>query len=298
MTASAPAPPAAAPTGSPDRLATGLAANGDLRWVVVDIRESLEEARLRLDLSPLATVALGRALAGAVLVQRISLKVPMRLTLEISGDGPLGRVLAESRAAGSLRGLVGNPRVPNPDGEKLKIAPAIGRGTLTVVREGPRHRYSSQVELVSGELGDDLTHYLEQSEQIRSAVLLGVLLKPEGVAAAGGLVVEALPGTGEESLRRLEANIRSREGVSAVLDRGGPSALAEMIFDGFEQEVTEQLPLQYHCGCDRDRLLRQLLPLAASDLDELIGPDGRCEAVCAFCGERYLYDADELRITN
>ncbi len=283
------------PRGS--HLITGLAAHGDLRWVAVDLTTALEEARLRLDLSPIATVALGRALAGAVLVQRIALKTPTRLVLEISGDGPLGRVVAEASASGDMRGLVGNPRQPTP-AEGLRLAAAIGSGVLRVTREGPRKAYTSQVALVSGELGDDLTHYLEQSEQIRSAVLLGVLLRPDGVAAAGGLIVEALPGTEDERITQLETNLRQRDGVSVYLDRGGISALVDLVLDGFDREPLETVELRYRCGCTREGLQARLLPIARQDLTALLGPDGRCEAECAFCGERYVFDADELLSTH
>lgn len=278
-------------------LVTGLAARGDLRWVAVDLTDALEEARRRLDLSPIATVALGRALAGAVLVQRIALKTPTRLVLEVDGDGPLGKVMAEANTTGHLRGLVGNPQQPTPE-EGLRLAPAVGRGVLRVTREGPRKSYSSQVALVSGELGEDLTHYLEQSEQIRSAVLLGVLLRPDGVAAAGGLVVEALPGTEDLALAQLETNVRQRDGVSVYLDRGGISALVDMALDGFDREPLDTLELEYRCQCTRQGLRTQLLPIARQDPTALLGRDGRCEAVCAFCGERYVFAADELLSTH
>jgi molecular chaperone Hsp33 len=279
------------------RLQTGLGALGSLRWVAVDITSALEEARRRLDLSPIAAVALGRALAGAALVQRIVLKVPSRLVLEIVGDGSLGKIIAEANREGGLRGLVGNPQHPTPEAG-LKIAPLIGKGTLRVTREGSRRSYSSQVELVSGELGDDLTHYLEQSEQIRSAVLLGVLVRPEGIAAAGGLIVEALPGTDPEVIDRLERNISHREGVSVYLERGGLPALVEMALHGFDREPLDSLSLEYRCGCDREKLLHQLIPIATQELDALLDERGVCRAECAFCGEIYEYAAEELTETN
>jgi molecular chaperone Hsp33 len=247
--------------------------------------------------SLLAAVALGRALTAAVLLQRISFKVPSRLVLEISGDGPLGKVLAEADTAGALRGLVGKPQIPTPEDGRMKIAPAIGRGFLRVTREGEK-RYTSQVELVSGELGDDLTHFLEQSEQIRSAVLLGVLPRPLGIAAAGGLIVEALPGTEESVLQRIERNIRTLDGVSAALDRGGIDALLAKVLRGLDREVNEYLPLEYRCRCSRESLLGKLRPLAARDLASLIDETGKCLADCAYCGSQYLFSADELGATN
>ncbi len=189
---------------------------------------------------------------------------------------------------------MGNSKVATPEDGRLRIAPLIGRGTLRVIRgEGPDSR-TSHVALVSGELGDDFTHYLEQSQQIRSAVLLGVLPRPAGIAAAGGLVVEVLPGTDEEEVARLEENIRVLEGVSFQLEKGGVPALAQAVLEGLEREVVEREPLAYRCRCSRESLLEKLLPIAQREPQELLGEEGRCEAICAFCGARYVYTSEEL----
>lgn len=280
------------------QLVTGLAGLGTLRWVAADTTLALEEARRRHDLSPIAAVALGRALTGAALLQRISLKQPSSLVLEIRGDGPLGQVLAEVDNSGRLRGMVGNAKIETPADGEMRIAEAVGSGTLRVTREERGGRYTSQVELVSGELGDDLTHYLEQSEQIRSAVLLGVLPQPTGIGVAGGLIVEALPGTEDDIIRRLEERIAALEGVSACLGKGGLAGLVEAVLDDFDREVLERQPLGFDCRCDRDSLLHQLRSLAREDLASVVGSDGKCEAVCAFCGERYLFDEDELKLIH
>ncbi len=286
------------PNAETGRLEVGLAAAGTLRWVAVDATTALEEARQRLDLSPISAVALGRALTGAALLRRIFLKVPSRVLLEIRGDGALGQILAESDEAGALRGMVSNPRVETPADGAMRIAPFVGTGALRVTRQDGRSRYSGEVELVSGELGDDLTHYLQQSEQIRSAVLLGVLPKSTGIAAAGGLIVEALPGTGDEVMGQLESNIRSIEGVSYLLDSGGVPALERAVLEGLEREVLERQPIEYRCRCDRESLLEKLRPLAHRDLEALLDEDGRCEATCAFCNARYLFSAEELTEAN
>ncbi|MCP4203487.1 MAG: Hsp33 family molecular chaperone HslO [bacterium] len=280
----------------PSRLEIGLAGEGTFRWVAADLTLPLEEARRCLDLSPLASVALGRALVGAVLLQRFSFKVPARLILEVHGDGPLGSVRAEAEHTGKVRGTVGNPRVEGRDGG-FRIAGALGEGSLFVTREttGVRaRRYTSQVSLVSGELGDDLTHYLEQSEQIRSAVLLGVLPTATGIGAAGGLIVEALPGTEEDALSSLERNICSLEGVSGHLKTGGVSRLLAATFQGFDLEHLGHHDLEYSCPCDRSRLLGYLRALDREALEDLAEKDGRCEAVCSFCGNRYIYRQAEL----
>jgi molecular chaperone Hsp33 len=288
-------PAVGAPTSTSGAgLVAGLAARGSLRWVVVDLTLPLEEVRRRLDLSPISSVALGRALAGVALLRRVALKVPAKMTLAVDGDGPLGRVVAEA-VSGAVRGLVGNPRVATPEDGSLDLAPFVGRGSLQVSRETGDRRYSSQVELVSGEIGDDLVHYLEQSEQIRSAVLLGVLPRPTGIAAAGGLIVEALPGTPEEVVESLEENLRTLEGVSRRLERGGLGGLQHAVLSGFDVEVLETAPLAYRCSCDRGRLRAQLAALPADDLESLFAEAPTCRAECAYCGQRYEFAADELR---
>jgi molecular chaperone Hsp33 len=276
------------------RLEAGLAAAGSLRWAAVDLGLPLEEARRRLDLSPVSAVALGRSLTAAALIQRISLKSPARIVLEVLGDGPLGKVIAEADHEGGVRGMVSNPRVPTPEDGQMKIAPLLGRGRLRVTREIGSRRYSSQVSLVSGELADDVTHFLEQSEQVRSAILLGVLPRPSGIAAAGGLAVEALPGTDDEIVEALEENIRSVRGVSRLLDEGGIAALIGRVLCTFEPELREERTLEYRCRCSRESLLSQILPLAQRDPEALLAGTDHCEAICAFCGDRYLFTRGEL----
>lgn len=276
------------------RLELGLAAAGDLRWAVVELANVLEEARIRLDLSPVAAVALGRSLSAAALLLRFTAKVPSRLWLEVEGDGPLGRIIADVDSEGRMRGRVGAPQLPTPEDGDLAIGWAVGQGLLRVSQEIRGKRYTSQVALRSGEIGKDLTHFLEQSEQIHSAVLLGVLPRPTGIAAAGGLIVEALPGVREDTLSQLEANIGALGGVSAYLDQGGLEALADAVLSGFDREAKESHPLIYACRCSRDSLLAQLGGLGAAEIDAVIAEDGYCHAICDFCGDRHRFSREEL----
>jgi len=278
-------------------LELGLAGDGAFRWAVADITDVMEEARDRFDLWPVPAAALGRCLAGAALLQRLATKSPSRLLLEVRGNGPILRVLAEADAEGNLRGLVGDPRVQVPDwpGGKLGVGRAVGKGYLRVIREYEGgNSYQSQVELVSGEIGEDVAFYLSQSEQIRSAVLLGVLGKPSGVAAAGGMVVEVMPGAPEEAIARLESNIAAIRGVSHLLEEGGAGNVVERVLAGFDREVKEVRPLRYRCRCSRERLLNHLVLLPAADRDYLRAEDGAIEADCAFCGVRYRFAPEEL----
>ncbi len=284
--------PAAAALDGELRL--GVAASGDLRWAAVDVAGPLEVARHRLDLAPLPAVALGRALAAATLLLRFTSKSAARMLVEVLGDGPLGKIVAEADSQGRLRGRVAEPRLPTPKGEGMAIGQAVGKGILRITREGERGRYTSQVELVSGELGRDLVHYLEQSQQIHSAALLGVLPRPTGIAAAGGVLIEAFPGTPEETLARLERNIAALEGVSSELVDGGIAALNEVVLDGFDREELERHRLTYSCRCNREALLAQLRQLSTADIESIIDDSGTCAAECAFCGAVYRYLSDEL----
>lgn len=280
------------------RLLLGLTDEG-LRWAVADVGGPIEVARKRLDLSPIAAVAFGRVMSAATLLLRFTTKNPGRLSIDVTGDGALGRVMGEVASDGALRGLVGNAHVPTPENGGLDVGWAIGKGLFRVTRERPSgQRYSSQVELTDGEIGSDLAHYLRQSEQIRSAALVGVMLNRDGVAAAGGLLVEALPGTPDEAISRVESNIAGLGGISARLAEGGALALVGGVLDGIDHEPTETHRLEYRCRCSADNLEARLAELPPQDLDAITEDDGTIAADCAFCGERYIYPRERLSPAN
>jgi molecular chaperone Hsp33 len=279
------------------RLELGLAGGGALRWGLADLTDVVQEARDRRDLGPVATAALGRSMAGAALLLRLATKTPSRLVLEVRGDGPILRVLAEADKDGNLRGLVGDERVdvPHYDNGKLAVGRAVGKGFLRVLRElDGGGGYHSQVELVSGEIGDDVAHYLAQSEQTRSAVLLGVLGKPSGVAAAGGMIVEVLPGAGDAMIDKLEKNIAGIRGISELLEQGGTEHVVETVLAGLDREVKEVSALRYRCRCSRERLLQHLVMLTGEDREYLRREDGTIDADCVFCGTHYLFTPEDL----
>jgi molecular chaperone Hsp33 len=283
--------------GRTGELVLGLAADRHLRWAAVELTGVAEEARRRHDLSPVAAAALGRALAGSVLLQRLLARSCRRLTVTLAGDGPLGRVVAEADHRGNLRGRVGNPAADVPRGAngRLTVAAAVGRGQLKVFRElADGTSWESQVELVTGEIGLDLAHFLERSEQVQSAVLVGVLEGPEGVRAAGGMVVEALPGAPAEALTRLEDNLGALPGVSRLLEAGSVAGLLDAVLAGLGREAAERSEVRFRCSCRRDVLLPKLVALTAEERDELADERGLIEAQCAFCGVRYVFSRGEL----
>jgi molecular chaperone Hsp33 len=280
------------------RLQVGLAGEGHLRWAVADLTSVVQEAQARRDLGPVATAALGRSMAGAALLLRLASKTPSRLTIDIRGDGPILRVIAEADDEGNLRGLVGETHVdvPHWDNMKLAVGRAVGNGFLCVRRDFPGgHSYQSHVELVSGEIGDDLIYYLQQSQQTDTAVvLLGVLGRPSGVVAAGGMIVEALPGAPESVVEALGRNASGLPGITDLLETGGLPHVVDTVLSGLDREVKEVSALRYRCRCGREKYLRQLLLLPAEDRDYLAAEDGSIETDCVFCGARYVYRPEEL----
>jgi molecular chaperone Hsp33 len=279
------------------QLILGVAGDLELRWAAADVLAAAEEARHRHDLSPIAATALGRALAGAALLRALATRACRRLTLTVAGDGPLGRIVAEADSDGNLRGMVGEPRIDlptRPDG-KLRIGEAVGQGMLRVHRElADGTTWESQVALVNGEIGLDLAHFLEQSEQTESAVLVGVLSGPEGLRAAGGLIVEVIPGAGDRALRLVEENLARIGSVSRHLATGGPPALVRGVLSGLEIEERERSPLRFRCSCRRDELAARIAALSSAERESIADEEGRVVAQCAFCGAAYVFDQEEV----
>ena len=286
------------PTDEADQgvLRLGIAGDGDLRWAVADISRPLEAMRSRLDLSPTAAVALGRALAASSLLLRFSTKYPGRLRLEIDGDGPLGRLYAETDSEGRLRGLVGEPQFPGFDEGRLEIGRAVGDGMMRVTQEfaGRREPWVSQTKLVDGEIGNDLVHFLLQSQQIRSAALLSVKPGPAGILAAGGLLVEAFPEADDDAVSRLEKNIAALPAIGELLDGGGSEALLDAALDGLGREELESYALSYACDCSRESLLDRLRTLPESDLADIGDDEGKAILECAYCQGEIVFSVAEL----
>lgn len=281
---------------APGRLRQGIAGEGDFRWVAVELQGPLERMRRRFDLSPLAAVALGRSLTAAALLLRFLTRQKGRIRLEIKGDGALGEIIAEVDSNGMVRGIVGNLQCSSDDGG-LEVGKAVGKGIFRVTQEWHGNRpHVAQVALVNGEIGTDLVHYLEQSEQIHSAALIGVLPIAEGIGAAGGFLIEALPGADENRLQRLETNIAALSSVSHLLREGGVEALQTAILAGLDVEELGSEGLFYGCECSRQDLLQRLLTLPGEDLETLWEETGTCEVVCSLCNGSFHFSEDELKI--
>jgi len=274
-----------------------MAEGGDFRIIAAQTTRTVETARQLLDLAPVATDALGRALTGSLLLARLLDKNVKHqyVTLRLEGDGPLGVIIAEANVAGAARGYVANPV---PEDASLDVARAIGRGMLTVVRGTPPagRPYTSQLTLEGGGVAQDLTRYLAGSEQISSAVLLGVLNRREGVAAAGGIIVQSFPHASEESIDRIEKRIKEAPPLSTLLDKMAIEDVVATVFEGCTYKQIDSsfnVPLSYSCTCSPERALAPLALFSPDELGEMI-EQGGTEVVCQFCGRKYRFAKDDL----
>ncbi|MEA5421283.1 Hsp33 family molecular chaperone HslO [Spirulina sp. CCNP1310] len=284
-----------------DQLIRATAANGGIRAVGVISTRLTEEARQRHHLSYVATAALGRAMAASLLLAS-SMKQPQsRVNLRIRSDGPLGGLLVDGGLDGTVRGYVINPQVelpPNAKG-KLDVGGAMGQGFLYVVRDvGYGYPYSSTVELISGEVGEDVAHYLSTSEQTPSALLVGVFVGENGVTAAGGLLLQILPKAArDESLvELLESRLVGLTGFTPLLQAGQslPDIFQNLLGDLDLHIFPEVQMVRYQCDCSFDRALGALKLFGVQDLQDMLEKEGSAEATCHFCGEVYRADVAHL----
>lgn len=272
---------------APDRLAGALVEGRAVLVRAVATSAACEEARLAHGTSPTATAALGRALTAALLLGSL-LKGRQSVLLQWRGEGVLGPVVAEGRPDLTVRGYAGNPRADLPSrGGKLDVGGAVGcPGTLVVVKDlGLREPYVSTVPLRSGEMGEDLAYYLLTSEQIPSAVGLGVFVAPDrSVAAAGGLLVQALPGADEELTAQLAENMGRLGSITEVLRAGeGPEGLLARALEGIPFRPEQLGTPRFLCRCGPDRLDATLAALGPQEAQGLLDEEGEIRARCAFC---------------
>lgn len=259
---------------------------------------TVAEAQLRHGLYPVAAAALGRVLTVTALLGT-QLKTPQQVFVDVVGDGPIGHIKANADAEGRVRGYVTNPHVhlpPTPAG-KLDVGRAVGRGHLYVTRDlGLKEPYRGYVPLVSGEIGEDFAYYFLHSEQLPSLVAVGVLVDTDNtVRAAGGLIVQLLPGAGEHIAARLEAVAAQMPAVSTSVDRGiSAEGLIRLAADGLDVEVLEERPVRFECRCSRSRFEQALIALGQNELEDILREDGQAELVCHFCSAKYYFDRDQL----
>ncbi len=285
-----------------DQLIRATAADGGIRAVAAITTKLTEDARQRHKLSYVATAALGRAMTSGLLMASSMKRQGSRVNVRVKGDGPLGGLLVDAGLDGTVRGYVENPTVelpPNSAG-KLDVGGAIGNGYLYVVRDvGYGYPYSSTVELLSGEIGDDIAHYLVTSEQTPSALIVGVFVGASGVTAAGGLLLQVLPKAArDESLvATLESRMGSLTGFTPLLQAGKtlPEILQDLLGDIGLEILSDIQMLRFNCDCSFERALDALRMFGEDELQDMIIKDGGAEATCDFCGNVYHATGDNLK---
>lgn len=282
-----------------DKLIKALAYKNELRVYVVDATEMVAEAQRRHESWNTATAALGRAMIGATLLGA-TLKGEDKLTVRIDGDGPIGYIVVDSNGAGETKGYIHNPKVSlelNGNG-KLDVRGAVGtNGLLTVSKDlGMREPFVGQVPLVSGELGEDFTYYMANSEQVPSAIGLSVLVNPdESVKAAGGFMIQVLPNASEETIEKVEETIADLPLVSHLMDKGEtPEQILERLVGVEDTLLLEEMPVSFRCDCSKERFGNAMVSLGAQEIQKMIDEDHGAQAVCHFCRTTYQFNEEEL----
>ena len=283
-----------------DQLVRAITKDGMVKATAVSTRELTERARQIHRTLPVATAALGRTLAAASMLGNALKGEGASVTLQVRGGGPLGNILVVSDNEGNVRGTVDNPGVDiplRPDG-KLNVGAAVGTdGTLTVIRDlKMKEPYVGSVELLSGEIADDLASYFVESEQIPSACGLGVLVdRDQSVRCAGGYLIQLLPGADEDTIIKVEGGVLAAGAVTGMLDANpDPEAMLRTLLSDFEVEILEKTSIEYRCDCSRDRMERALISLGPDELRSLIEEQGTADLSCRFCDKTQHFDKGEL----
>lgn len=287
---------------STNYLVRATALDDRVRAFALDGTELVGELQRRHGMYPVPTAAVGRTAMGALLLAAASLKKDEQvLTVEVNGGGPIGRILCTANGVGEVRGLASNPHVhaDSVAPGKLNVAGVVGSsGYLSVTKDlGLRDSYRGTVELNSGEIGDDLAFYLVRSEQIPSAVGLGVFVMPDGtVEAAGGYLIQLLPGLEEDEIKQIEAEVAALPHPTALIREGvGPEEVLERVFSG-RMKILDRYPVRFGCPCSRERFERALVTLGGDELTRIIEEEENevTELVCHFCNEAYHFSAGDM----
>ena len=282
-----------------DKIIRATAGDGYIKMAVINAKDIVQRACDIHSLTPTASAALGRTLCAASLLGNAMKEENATLTIRINGGGPIGSVVAVSDSEGCVRGYVEDPNVDLPlrqDG-KLDVGGAVGHdGMLTVSRDiGLREPYIGSTELVSGEIAEDITSYLLESEQVPSACALGVLVDTDrSIKAAGGFIVQLMPGASEEIISKLEDNIFYMDQLTTILDEDGTDEIFAQVLKGFEHHIVEEYPVSYRCYCSRERVAQALSVIDRKDLEEIIAEGKPISVKCQFCDSDYSFECADL----
>ena len=283
-----------------DYIIRATAANDQIRAFAAVTTEMVETAREHHNTSPVATAALGRLLTAGAMMGSMMKGEKDVLTLQIKAGGPLQGITVTADSQGNVKGYVGNPDVCIPANSKgkLDVAGAVGPGFLTVIKDmGLKEPYSGQVMLQTCEIAEDLTYYFATSEQVPSAVGLGVLMnKNNTVRQAGGFIVQLMPFAEEEVISRLEQNVQKINSVTNLLEEGHtPESLLEKVLEGFDMQINEKMDTRFHCNCSKERVAKALISIGRKELNEMIQEGKPIEMNCHFCNTNYNFAVEELK---
>ena len=283
-----------------DYMVRATAANAQVRAFAVTTKELVETARQAHNTSPVVTAALGRLLTAGVMMGSMLKGDDDLLTLQVRGDGPVRDLTVTANAKGEVKGYATVPDVILPANAKgkLDVGGAVGRGTLSVIRDlGLKEPYVGQTALVTGEIGDDLTSYFATSEQTPSSVGLGVLMeKTNTVRCAGGFIIQLLPDATDEMIEKLEKKLATLPYVSDLLDMGKtPEDILQMILGDMELKIMDTVPTEFYCNCTRERVEKALISIGREELEKIIREDKKANLHCHFCGKEYDFTEEELK---
>lgn len=282
-----------------DYIVRATAADSQIRAFAATTRQVVETARVRHNTSPVATAALGRLLTAGAMMGSMMKNDTDILTLQIRGNGPIEGITVTADSHANVKGYVGNPDVMLPPRNgKLDVGGAVGVGLLTVIKDmGLKEPYSGQTILVSSEIAEDLTYYFANSEQVPSSVGLGVLMEKDNtVRCAGGFIIQMMPFAKEQTICRLEENLKKVSSVTSLLNQGyTPEQLLEVLFEGLGLEVTDTVPAQFCCNCSKERVEHAVASIGRKEIQEMIQDGEDIEVKCHFCNAAYRYTVEELR---
>ncbi len=283
-----------------NELVRAIAANAQIRAFACNTREMAEDARRAHNTSPVVTAALGRLLSAGAMMGSMLKGDKDLLTLQVKGDGPMRGLTVTADAKGCVKGypIVPDVIVPANSLGKLDVGGAIGKGTLSVIKDmGLKEPYVGQTQLQTGEIAEDLTYYFAASEQVPSAVGLGVLMnKDNTVRQAGGFIIQLMPFAEEGVIARLEENLAKVASVTALLEEGNsPAGMLQILLNGMDPEITDTSEVFFRCNCSKERIERVLLSLGKEELSDMIQEGETIEVNCQFCNKSYSFTVDELK---
>ena len=282
-----------------DYLVRATAADAQIRAFAATTRQMVETARQKHDTSPVVTAALGRLLTAGSMMGSMLKGEDDLLTLQVTGDGPMGGMTVTADSKGHVKGYANEPQVILPANSqgKLDVGGAVGSGILRVIQDsGLKDPYVGQTVLQTGEIAEDLTYYFATSEQVPSSVGLGVLMERDNtVRQAGGFIVQLMPFAEEETISRLEQNLGKIRSVTSMLDEGlTPEELLGLVLEGMDIQFRDTCEVEFSCSCSKERVEKALISIGREEIDKMIADGEPIEVKCHFCNKGYQFSVQEL----